>query len=155
MKRIVTIDDATGEVLAQWRGGDEQELAPVAGRTRIPLAAEDSTDYSGTRWDGTNFVRTAALPVRQITADAFLQLFKTSERKAIRKLARGDMTAVPAVAPDEDVSDYVDQLNIKAAVDGRVDLDQPRVAAGLDLLIAKGLITAARKTRILAGLPPP
>ena len=54
VKRIVTVDDATGNVLSDWRGGDEQTLEPVAGRTHLDVANDD-TDYTGQRWNGTSF----------------------------------------------------------------------------------------------------
>lgn len=62
-KRLVTIDTATGAVLSQWAGGDEQGLPPVAGRTHLALAEDDETDYGGHRWTGTAFVRRAAVAV--------------------------------------------------------------------------------------------
>ena len=57
MKRIVTIHTDTGHVASQWQGGDEQDLEPVAGRTHLTLAEDDTADYSGQRWDGTAFER--------------------------------------------------------------------------------------------------
>ena len=51
-KRILTVDDVTGRVIGDWCGGDEQSLGPVADRTHIPVPAEDTTDYLGSRWDG-------------------------------------------------------------------------------------------------------
>lgn len=55
MKRIVTIEDSTGNVVSQWSGGDEQNLGPVAGRTHITLDKRDEADYSGQRWNGKTF----------------------------------------------------------------------------------------------------
>lgn len=52
-KRIVTIEDATGNVVSEWCGGDEQVLQPVAGRTHFVVTGEAS--FSGQRWNGTAF----------------------------------------------------------------------------------------------------
>lgn len=53
MKRIVTTDNATGNVVSEWSGGAEQDLQPVAGRTHRVVT--DETSYSGRRWNGTAF----------------------------------------------------------------------------------------------------
>lgn len=63
-KRLITTDDATGNVLAEWSGGDEQTLGPVAGRTHRPVTGDQS--YSGMRWNGTAFV---ALPLAEPVED--------------------------------------------------------------------------------------
>lgn len=63
--RIVTTDDATGNVVSQWAGGEEQDLAPVAGRTHREVAP-DSTDYSGQRWTGSTFEALPPVPVATV-----------------------------------------------------------------------------------------
>lgn len=55
IKRVVTIKDDTGHVIAEWCGGDEQTLSPVIGRTHIVLPIEDTTSYTSKRWNGTSF----------------------------------------------------------------------------------------------------
>ena len=62
MKRILTTDDQTGNVLSEWRGGDEQTLEPVVGRTHRELQPDDTKDYSRHRWDRTEFVALPATP---------------------------------------------------------------------------------------------
>ncbi len=53
MKRMITTDDVTGNVLSEWHGGDDQTLEPVPGRTHRTVTGADS--YSGQRWNGTAF----------------------------------------------------------------------------------------------------
>ena len=63
MKRIVTTRDSDGYVISRWAGGDEQSLAPVAGRSHREVPADDEADYGGKRWVATRraFV---AIPVQ-------------------------------------------------------------------------------------------
>lgn len=153
MKRIVTVDDATGNVIGQWMGGDEQDLEPVTGHTHITLAAGDTADYSRKRWNGTAF-EDLPRPTLAVSAYAFMDLFTAAERKAIRQKARGDATASPVVPPDDDIADYVHRLDLKASVGESIELRSPKVGAGLDLLIAKGVLASTRKAQIIAGTPP-
>ena len=84
MKRIVTTDDATGTVLSQWRGGDEQTLEPVTGRTHRPVL-DDATDCSGQRWNGTTFVR---VPPSAPTSDPLTDHLLRLETKLDQILSR-------------------------------------------------------------------
>jgi hypothetical protein len=95
---------------------------------------------------------------RVIAVDEFFDLFTSQERKAMRRVARGDMIAVPPVLPDDDVADLIHQIDIKTKP---INLDSPRLAMGLDLLIARGVLgqgtadtPAARKAQIIAGEAP-
>lgn len=67
----------------------------------------------------------------------FMDLFTVTEFKAIRQAAKTD--------PD------VDYFFVKAQLPVPVRLRHPSTLAGLDLLVAKGLLTPARKLQI-AGL---
>jgi hypothetical protein len=62
MKRMVTVDDLTGNVIGEWMGGDEQTLDPVPGRTHLE-AAPDSRSYAGQRWNGTRFEAVVPAPI--------------------------------------------------------------------------------------------
>ena len=62
MKRIVTIDDATGNVISEWCGGKEQELLPMPGQTHRILVTGDKTSYIGQQWNGTAFILQPQLP---------------------------------------------------------------------------------------------
>ena len=80
-KRIVTIDDATGNVVSEWRGGDDQGLIPVAGRTHCVVTDEEN--YSGKRWNGTAFeprVSPAAVPSQLDRIEAKLDELLTRGR---------------------------------------------------------------------------
>ena len=83
-KRIVTTDDLTGNVISQWRGGDEQNLEPVAGRTHHVLAEGDTTDYSGQRWNGAAFIK----PPSPAPADALDTILRRIEAKLDQGLSR-------------------------------------------------------------------
>ena len=152
MKRVY-VNDATGLVEATWAGGDNQfQSRPGCTAVAVPEASQD--DYSGMRWlGGTTFER-ASVPLRLIAVDAFFDLFTRRQRVAIRRKARGDAAASPPVPADDDIADLVHQLDIKAATSGTVNLDSPKLSAGLDLLIARGVINAADKAQILQGQPP-
>jgi len=72
---------------------------------------------------------------RILTKYAFSQRFTFQERVAIKQATQSD----PEVA--------VLESDLKLA--GNIDLDDPAVAASLDLLVSKGLLTPERKTEIL------
>jgi hypothetical protein len=88
-----------------------------------------------TRWDGSVF---AAAPAarRVIPPLEFLQRFTPEERTAIR--------AASAVSPD--LADWIDQARFAR----EIELDAPTTAAGLDALVAAGLLTAERRAAVLA-----
>lgn len=65
MRRIVTVDTVTGNVVSQWTGGDEQDLAPMVGRTHLTLAEDDAANYSGQRWNGRTFEALQAAPATE------------------------------------------------------------------------------------------
>jgi hypothetical protein len=73
---------------------------------------------------------------RTITPGEFRDRFSPAEQAAFAALAfGGDLTA--------------QTLLIKLSTSLEVDLDSPTVDAGLDYLVSKGVITAARKAEIL------
>lgn len=126
MKRIVTTDDATGNVTSEWRGGDEQTLGPVAGRTHR-VVANDSTSYIGTRWNGSDFEPIPPAPVRRLEPLDFVRRFTAGEEAAIDRL------------------DTAGDLNVRAAkrrlslVKDTVDLDHADVPLYLGYLKQKSL----------------
>ena len=65
-KRIVTTRDSDGHVVSQWSGGDEQDLAPVAGRTHITIQPDDTRNYIGTKWTGSAFVALPPVPAATV-----------------------------------------------------------------------------------------
>ena len=71
-----------------------------------------------------------------MTPRDFLQLFTLAERKAIRTASK----------TDDDVADWF----ALAQVPEPIRLQHPTTLAGLEFLVAKGLLTAQRKAAILA-----
>jgi hypothetical protein len=78
---------------------------------------------------------TLDVPLAQL---AFLGLFSAAQQSAIA------VSADPAVA----------RFRLMAALAPQIHLTDPRVAQGLDACVSAGLISAADKTRILAGSSP-
>ena len=117
-KRIVTTDDATGNVVSQWAGGDEQNLAPVMGRTHREVP-DDGAVYIGQRWNGTAF---EAIP------KATLAMLATAESRRIDflttiadEIARADPAAWNNMTRDQKVAAIRDRANIWAGL--RVFID--------------------------------
>lgn len=75
-------------------------------------------------------------PATKIRPMAFMQRFTATERSALRA----------AAAASDDLADWLDFT--RAAQE--IDLAAPLTAAGLDALVAAGLITAARREAIAA-----
>jgi hypothetical protein len=88
-----------------------------------------------TRWDGSAFVSAPAAR-RIIPPLEFLQRFTAAERTTIR--------AAAAASPE--LADWIDQARFAR----EIDLDAPTTAAGLDALVAAGLLTAERRAAVLA-----
>lgn len=137
-QRRVTTDDATGNVLSEWMGGDEQSLDPVPGRTHRTVTGADS--YSGQRWNGAAFEAVVSPPVRTISRLDFARLFSTAE----------DIALDDAAVLDKTVKHLQRRLNLATTV----NLDHVDVVNGTAYLVSKGLLTAARRTTILAGTAP-
>lgn len=123
--RLITVDTSTGNVVCSWMGGDDQTLAPVAGRTHIPVDPEDPRDYSRQRWDGTAFEPIHPAPVRVITPLDFARRFSMAEDTAIDVVADADRT----------VKAWMRRLTLAHSV----DLDHQDVIAGLAHLKSVGI----------------
>jgi hypothetical protein len=96
MRRIVTVD-ATGDVIGEWTGGDEQVLPdPPEGQTRIDVTASpDDVRHGGKRWTGTEFVDKPQ--ARVISRGAFLDRFSDSAQVAIEEAAEKNTPAGRAI----------------------------------------------------------
>ena len=125
MKRIVTVSDSDGHVLAQWIGGDDQALSSVAGRTHITLQVGDTADYSGQRWTGTVFEPIPPRPVRVLSPLDFARRFTLAEEGAIDTLATTNVT----------VKAWARRLSLSTSV----NLDHADVAGGLAYLKSIGI----------------
>ena len=75
-------------------------------------------------------------PVRTITPLAFMERLTRAERAAIRRAARAD----------DALEDWLDLLRAAQAV----DLDDPRTVAGVDAMVAAGLLAPRRREWLLA-----
>ena len=138
MKRIVTTNDVTGNVLCQWMGGDEQSLGPVMGHTHREVV--DETNYSGKRWTGTAFEPIVPPPVRTISRLDFARLFTAAE----------DIAIDDAGVLNKTVRHLQRRLNLATTV----NLDHADVVSGTAYLVSQGLLTTARRTAILANIVP-
>ena len=125
MKRIVITRDSNGAVVGQWSGGDEQDLAPVAGHTYITLAAGDTRDYNGQRWTGTAFALIPPAPVRVLSPLDFARRFTMAEEAAIDALADTNRT----------VKAWMRRLGLATSV----NLDHADVINGLTYLKSVGV----------------
>jgi hypothetical protein len=150
--------DANGVVIQDLESGRESWVGIVVPSDLIDVTASAQWNGVGSlmhytrNQDGT-FAKPAAPAADQtVTALRFLGLFSVDERKAIRLATDGNIAT--SMSPDPDVADLSYQLNTKMAQDGRVDLSDPALAAGLDLITAKGLIAPGRKAQILANQVP-
>jgi hypothetical protein len=84
---------------------------------------------------------TALTKPAAISYAAFRALFTAPENQAIMTAALGNASLL----------DWV----LQAAGAGEINLSDPKVKAGLDAIVAAGLLTADRETAILSGQPPP
>ena len=122
---------------------------PPAGLIQVADEA-DLSDLLGRSYDVATNTIGARQPARAIAVDAFFDLFTKAERVLMRQKARGDDLAVPPVPPDDDIADLMQQVELRRVI----NLENPKVAAGLTMLVSKGVLTAERRTQILANQAP-
>lgn len=85
MKRVVLVDDATGQVVGEWQGDEAQ--APVAPSGRTFVAVADGDPYLGKVWQGgTTFDEPPAAAVRVIPLRDFLRRITLAEQEAFDEL---------------------------------------------------------------------
>lgn len=102
-------------------------------RVKSPVAnLEDALDFVNNQ--------PLATPNRILSQFEFTQLFTSAERKAIRQQSKSNT----------DLEDLMAVLN--AAQD--VNLDLPILISGLAFLVSLGILTAARRDKILTGSAP-
>jgi hypothetical protein len=145
VRHLLEIDANTGRVLAEWKNDATRGL-PVApeGRTMLDVTAYhrelgDLVARGATVVNGELVIPDA--PAATLDLRSFLRLFSRTEVVSIG--ARRES--------DPEVAYFWTMLTLGTTV----DLAHPDTAAGLDLLIAKSLLTPARKAAILARQPPP
>ncbi|OFW37665.1 MAG: hypothetical protein A3J29_06220 [Acidobacteria bacterium RIFCSPLOWO2_12_FULL_67_14b] len=126
MKRIVTIDDATGNILSEWSGGTDQALPPApGGQARIDVSASPDGSYSGKRWNGIAFEVIPPAPVRVLSRLDFARRFTLAEEASIDALA--------------DTNRAVKAWMRRLSLADSVNLDRADVAAGLAYLKSVGI----------------
>lgn len=135
--RLAEIVTATGVVVAEWSGSDNQAEWPTAppGRSFIPVPSGSAI---GKRWNGSAFEPYTPAASRILSPLDFARLFTQAEDDAIE--ASADAT--------------VKFLRRRLQLAQAVNLDHADVVNGTSVLVSKGLLTAARRTAILAGTPP-
>jgi len=144
------------ENFTEW-DGDTARWRPPAGSEAVALADGVSAGIGWT-YDGRDFTAPAPAPVRTpvMTTLDFLRLFTPSEvitwnatRAAMRAMSAADY-ADPGNAALAQFS-YFDALFVETST---IDTSRADLQAGLDLLIAIGVIAADRKSAIIAGETP-
>ncbi len=137
MKRQVQIKD--GFVQAEWNGSGGMPVPPDETWTFLDVTDRPDNPQVGHSYDPATdtFTPPPAPPDygRTVSPREFLQLFTSTERKAIRNAAK----------TDDDVADWL----ALAQVPEPIRLQHPQTLAGLDFLVAKGLLTAARRDAIV------
>ena len=123
-KRIVTTDDATGAVVSTWRGGDDDDLAEVSGRTHR-VVPDDGVEYHGKRWNGSTFEAIPPAPVRVLSPLDFARRFSLTEEAEIDTLSDSNKR----------VKAWMRRLSLA----GTVNLDHPDVALGLQFIKSVGI----------------
>lgn len=139
MKRQLQIK--SGLAQSEWQGSGAMPVPPDATWTFVDVTDRPDAPQVGMTYDiATDTFSAPAAPPdygRTVSAREFLQLFTGPERKAIRLAAK----------TDDDVADWF----ALAQVPEPIRLKHPTTLAGLNFVVAKGLLTAARRDAILAG----
>lgn len=115
---------ATGLTVTVWSRPDGLDVADDQGGTEHAAAIQAVID--------------AHVPepptIRQISKREWMHRLPRATQRAIRK------------SPDDDVQDGVEEMRMANII----DLDDPLIPFYVDLLLSKGLITAAQKAALLA-----
>ena len=139
MKRQLQIQN--GRVWSEWRGGGSMPVPPDDSWTFLDVTDRPDAPQVGMTYDAATdtFSAPPAPPDygKTVSAREFLQLFTGPERKAIRLAAK----------TDDDVADWF----ALAQVPEPIRLKHPTTLGGLNFIVAKGLLTAARRDAIVAG----
>ena len=127
-----------GVAVAEWSGGGRGPIPPDASWVFVNVTDRPSAQVGDT-YDVALDAFTAPAPPadwgRQVDAREFLLRFTREERKAIRIMAESDA----------DVADWLDLAQVPVPI----RLKHPITLAGLDALVAKGILSAERKSQII------
>lgn len=135
MKRQLQIKNGIAQ--GEWQGGGGMPVPPDPSWTFLDVTNRPDAQVGMTYDPQTDtFSPPPAGPDYGETVDAraFLLRFTATERKAARNLAK----------TDEDVADFM----AIAQVPVPIRLKHPVTLQGLDLLVARGILTPARKSAI-------
>ena len=139
MKRQIQIRNGLAQ--GEWNGGGGMPVPPSAEWTFIDVTDLKDNPQVGMTYDPATdtFSAPPAPPDygKTVSAREFLQLFTGPERKAIRLAAK----------TDDDVADWF----AIAQVPEPIRLKHPTTIGGLNFIVSKGLLTAARRDAILAS----
>ena len=137
MTRILQIKDGVAQ--CEWEGGGGAPVPPD--KTWVFVDVSKRPAQVGMTYDAATdtFTPPPAPPDygKTVSAREFLQLFTGPERKAIRLAAK----------TDDDVADWF----ALAQVPEPIRLKHPTTIGGLAFVVAKGLLTSARRDAILAS----
>ena len=139
----VRIDEATGKVLGTLNTSGTLPAGyvnadAVSAETRAQIVA-GLVHLSGGAW-----LDLPTVAPRVLSRLDFARLFTQEERILIRaRRAAGDQVAA-----------VIDDFYALLELAGDVNLDHVDVVAGLDFMVAQGLLTSLRKTAILDNQPP-
>lgn len=153
MARYAIIRNGTVENVCEW-DGDTGKWSPPAGMEAIEAPAHVGPGFT---YAGGVFTAPTApvVPPRRsdLTANDFLDLFTQTEQamfevaiESVKALISNGGTPNPVQAGLLVVNRRVSSVDL-------LSLDDPRIAASLDILIAAGIIQAERKAVILTGVP--
>lgn len=139
MRRQLQIQN--GRALHEWRGGGAMPVAPDG--TWVFVDMTNRTDGQiGDGYDAASdtFTPPPAPPDygKTVSPREFLLLFTAAERKGIRAAGK----------TDDDIADWYELAMGPAEP---IRLKHPQTLAGLQVLVAKGLLTASRRDAIVAG----
>lgn len=132
--------NASGIAQSEWSGGGSMPVPSDDSWTFVDVTDRKDAQVGMTYDAATDTFSAPAAPPdygKTVSAREFLQLFTGPERKAIRLAAK----------TDDDVADWL----ALAQVPEPIRLKHPTTIGGLNFVVAKGLLTQARRDAILAS----
>lgn len=155
MTRYAIAKDSKVENVVEW-DGDTARWRPPSDVEAVALA-DDSPVAAGWSYDGTSFAPPVAAPrtFAGTTLD-FMRLFTPQEVISwnAAKAAVAAMTPQDYADPSKAALAQFSYFNALFVETNTIDTSRADLQAGLDVLIAVGVIAADRKAAIIAGTAP-